>query len=175
MTNIYVDMDGVQAVYGFGDSVEEMAVPGYFLNRPAQENMIRVMKMLDQDPRFRVIVLSAVFSAEHNIRDKKAWLEAQGLGGIETCFVPLGENKADRTDKNEVNILIDDFSKNLFRWESSGDRYYGIKFINGGNGTRGSWHAAGGFSVSSTMPADRLYLAISGIASAVSEYSQNAV
>ena len=69
--NIYVDMDGVQAVYGVGDSVEKMSEVGYFRNRPAQENVIEFIKKLSADERFNVAILSAVFDDGHSKEEKK--------------------------------------------------------------------------------------------------------
>lgn len=165
--NIYVDMDGVQAVYGFGDSVEEMATPGYFRERPAQQNMVDTVRRLQGDQRYHVVVLSSVFSDRHSAQDKVWWLEEQGLGDVETCFVPCGERKCDYVEKEGVNILVDDFSRNLFEWESMGGNFHGIKFLNEKNGSCGSWFNAGGYSVNFNMTTDRLYNAITGLANAL--------
>ncbi|MCQ2538616.1 MAG: hypothetical protein MJ124_09470 [Lachnospiraceae bacterium] len=165
--NIYIDMDGVQAVYGFEDSLEDMYQPGYFRNRPSYENMIEVIKLLKEDPRYDVTVLSAVFPDGSNTADKQIWLKEQGLGDVAACFVPYGSVKADYADPERVNILIDDFSKNLFEWEDAGKNFYGIKFLNEGNGTNGTWDAAGGFTVNYRMPKERLHMAITGLADAI--------
>lgn len=165
--NIYIDMDGVQAVYGFGDSLEEMAAPGYFRERPAQQNMVETVQRLQDDDRYHVVVLSSVFSDRHSAKDKTEWLKAQGLGEVETCFVPCGMRKGDFVEKDGVNILVDDFSRNLFEWESMGRNFHGIKFLNEKNGSRGSWFNAGGFTVNFHMTPDRLFRAITGLAEAL--------
>ena len=162
--NIYVDMDGVIAEYGFGDSVEEMAAPGYFAGRPVCANAVEAVRMLDRDPRFNVFILSAVFADDHSIEEKSGWLRENGLGSVVSCFVPYGEKKGDYVEKSGINILVDDFSKNLFDWESMGPDFYGIKFTNAGNGCKGSWMERGGFTVSHRMTAEYIYLVISGIA-----------
>lgn len=54
--NIYVDMDGVQAVYGDGDTVEKMSEVGYFRNRPVQKNVIDFIKKISADERFYVAI-----------------------------------------------------------------------------------------------------------------------
>lgn len=164
--NIYVDMDGVQAVYGFGDSVEDMAVPGYFRDRPAHTNMVETVKRLDEDPRYHVVVLSSVFADEHSISDKQEWLDRQGLSQVEACFVPFGRSKVEYARKDEVNILIDDFSRNLMAWEAAGENYCGIKFLNEKNGSHGSWFERGGYTLSYRMTSDKLFTLISGIAAA---------
>ena len=60
-------------------------------------------------------------------------------------------------------ILVDDFSKNLREWVDTGDNFIGIKFMNGINGTKGTW---AGYLVSNKMSAAQLVNAITGIAKA---------
>ncbi len=162
--NVYVDMDGVQAVYGFEDSVEEMSRPGYFRNRPVHDNVIELMRKLEENPRFKVSVLSAVFEDSHSENDKKLWLEKQGLGDVSRIFVPYGENKADYVSHDGKNILIDDFSKNLFEWEQNGENFIGVKFLNEGNGTKGSWFRRGGYSLNMNMSSDKMFAVLKGVA-----------
>ena len=164
--NIYVDMDGVQAVYGFGDSVEEMSRPGYFRHRPMHENVIELMKLLRDAPEFEVYVLSAVFADDHSEADKRAWLDACGLNEVQAVFVPYGENKGDYVSHEGFNILIDDFSENLVAWERLGKNFVGVKFLNEGNGTRGSWFRRGGFSVNYNMSSEKILAVLQGIAHA---------
>ena len=155
--NIYIDMDGVQAVYGKGDTVEEMGKPGYFRSRPVQENVIELMQALNIDEHINLIILSSVFKDDHSAADKLMWLMEQDLGDVRVVFVPEGESKAEHAFTGGLNILIDDFSKNLFEWESKGPGYVGIKFLNGINGTKGSWVKRNGFTLDASMPADELY------------------
>ena len=61
---------------------------------------------------------------------------------------------------NKNWILIDDFSKNLHRWEAAGGT--GIKILNGINATKGTWT---GYSIPSCLSsmniADNIQLIIS--------------
>ena len=155
--NIYIDMDGVQAVYGKEDTVEQMGKPGYFRNRPVQENVVELMQALNIDEHINLVILSSVFKDDHSAADKLLWLIEQDLGDVRVCFVPEGESKADYAVTSGLNVLIDDFSKNLFEWESKGPGFVGIKFMNGINGTKGSWAKRNGLSLDASMPPEELY------------------
>lgn len=152
--NVYVDMDGVQAVYGAGDTVEEMSAVGYFRNRPVQKNVIDFIKMIDADERFNVAILSAVFDDDHSKEEKKQWLIENGLGGVDAIFTPCGACKADYIKTSGINILIDDYSKNLLEWEKQGKNFLGIKFDNGINGNIGKWKSRRGIVLSKEMSAE---------------------
>lgn len=152
--NVYVDMDGVQAVYGAGDTVEKMSAVGYFRNRPVQKNVIDFIKMIDADERFNVAILSAVFDDDHSKEEKKQWLIENGLGGVDAIFTPCGACKADYVKTSGMNILIDDYSKNLLEWESQGKNFLGIKFDNGINGNIGKWKSRRRLVLSKEMSAE---------------------
>ena len=155
--NIYIDMDGVQAVYGKNDTVEEMGQPGYFRNRPVQQNVIELIEALNIDEQINLIILSSVFRDDHSAADKLLWLMERDLGDVRVCFVPEGESKSDYAVTSGLNILIDDFSKNLFAWESKGPGFVGIKFLNGINGTNGTWAKRNGLTLDAALPAEELY------------------
>lgn len=152
--NVYVDMDGVQAVYGANDTVEKMAEVGYFLNRPVQKNVIDFIKKLSTDRRFNVAILSAVFDDDHSKEEKKQWLIENGLGGVDAIFTPCGARKGDYVKTEGLNILIDDYSKNLLEWENQGKNFLGIKFDNGINGKNGKWKNRRGIVLSKEMTAE---------------------
>ena len=155
--NIYIDMDGVQAVYGKVDTVEDMGKPGYFRNRPVQQNVIELIEALNIDEHINLIILSGVFKDDHSAADKLLWLLDRDLGDVRVCFVPEDESKADYAVTEGLNILIDDFSKNLFAWESKGPGFVGIKFMNGINGTKGTWAKRNGITLDASLPAEDLY------------------
>lgn len=157
--NIYVDMDGVQAVYGDGDTVEKMSEVGYFRNRPVQKNVIDFIKKISADERFYVAILSAVFDDDHSKEEKKQWLIENGLGGVDTIFTPCGACKADYIKTVGLNILIDDYSKNLLEWENQGKGFMGIKFDNGINGNIGKWKRRRGIVLNKEMsPEDMCWM-----------------
>ena len=155
--NVYVDMDGVQAVYGANDSVEKMSQVGYFRNRPVQQNVIDFIKLLNKDERFKVAILSAVFDDDHSKEEKKHWLIENGLGGVDAIFTPCGVCKANYVKTSGLNILIDDYTKNLIEWENQGRGFLGIKFDNGINGKNGKWKKRGGLVLRKKMSAEEMY------------------
>lgn len=80
--NIYVYMNGVQTVYGGNDNVEIISQVGYFRGRPAQQNVIDFIKLINKDERFNVAILSAVFDDGHSkkekIADHREWTGRRG-------------------------------------------------------------------------------------------------
>ena len=61
-------------------------------------------------------------------------------------------------DEADVNVLLDDYSRNLHEWKAEGN--IGCKFYNGINGTHGTWN---GYSVSSWMTAEQITAVITDI------------
>ena len=161
--NVYVDMDGVQAIYGKDDSLDKMSEIGYFRNRPVQKNVIEFIKMMVRDNRFNVAILSAVFEDEHSAKEKKQWLAENGLGGVDAMFTPCGVCKGKYVKTEGLNILIDDYSKNLFDWEDYGKNFMGIKFYNGINGKNGKWKSHGGMVMSKELSAREMYWMMQGV------------
>lgn len=91
-------------------------------------------------------ILSAVLGKQQ-CEDKVAWLKEQGLQNFTVNFVPYGTNKAVVTNDTDINILIDDLSKNLIEFCDKPNNY-GIKYYNSINGTKGTWEKFGGESLS---------------------------
>lgn len=153
LINVYIDMDGVQTVYDKSDTVEEMMQEGYFSSRQPHKEVIDFIKSLIKDDRYTVTVLSAVFTDSHSVLEKAIWLEEQGLSSVDKMFVPCGVPKSNYVKSEEMNILIDDFSKNLFEWENAGKNFFGIKFMNEANGENGTWRKHAGASLDYSMNA----------------------
>lgn len=160
---IYIDMDGVLAKWR-NVSVEETYEKGFFAGLTPEACIVEAVKTM-HDRGYAVSILSAVYQDGHSVDDKRSWLKDNGLGGIPGIFVPYGEKKADYLKKSpgSVSVLVDDFSKNLREWVDTGDNFIGIKFMNGINGTKGTW---AGYLVSNKMSAAQLVNAITGIAKA---------
>lgn len=156
---IYVDMDGVLAKWDQDASLEETYMPGFFLSRRPEYVMIEAVKCLVR-LGMDVRILSSAYNNGHAAVEKASWLKEYGLD-IPRCFVPYGEKKADYIDQENINILIDDYSKNLHQWKAEGN--IGFKFYNGINGNHGTWH---GYSVNNKMGAEEIAIAISSIAKA---------
>ena len=158
---IYFDMDGCLAVWAKATK-EELEAPGFFLTRDRQMNLINACRMLISFG-FDVHILTAVMDGSIPRSEKLMWLEFAGIDRRRCIFVPYGEKKEDYILNKEgcVNILVDDYSKNLHQWTGSGN--YGIKFRNGVNGSHGTWQGA---SIYHWMPSWLLFAAISFLAAA---------
>ncbi len=130
MAQIYVDMDGVLAVWNEKASEEETHEPGYFINREQELSSLSLVRIL-KDKGFDVQILSSVYEDDHSIEEKRKWLDNAGLSDIDAIFVPYGEKKDDYISPTGTPVLIDDYTKNLRSWEAAG--YIPIKFMNGIN------------------------------------------
>ncbi|MCR5354938.1 MAG: hypothetical protein K6E43_05075 [Lachnospiraceae bacterium] len=158
--NIYFDMDGVQTIYYKDEIVEDMMKPGYFLSRTPHFEMLDLIKLLLADDDFHVTILSAVFTDDHSAYEKAVWLDKHGLGMADVTFMPCGRCKSDYVSKDGLNILVDDFSKNLFDWENAGDNFIGVKYLNEINGTQGNWVKHSGRVIDYKMSAEEMYASI---------------
>ena len=139
--NINFDMDGVLAKWNQNASEEETHIGGYFISRDADEKAVALAKrFLNAIDRFyafglelTVTALSAVYTDEHSATEKDAWLNKVGLKDIKRLFIPYGEDKSKYIEQGEdvINVLIDDYGKNLRAWSNAG--YLAVKYYNGIN------------------------------------------
>ena len=154
---LYVDMDGCLAKWDTQASVEDTYETGYFLHREPQENLVEAVRIISTV--LPVCILSAVYTTGTAMADKERWLKEVGLGAVPRRFVPYGSPKHLYTDASGgPEVLIDDYSRNLHNWEQSGRT--GIKFLNGINGTHGTWH---GYTLDHQMDVPHLVRVITGI------------
>ena len=156
---IYIDMDGCIAKWNTEASIEDTFEPGYFASLEPDEGLINAVKMLADE--YDVAILSAVYQDNHSQGDKVTWLKKNGLGYLETIFVPYGESKQKFINHDFTSILIDDYSKNLEEWVLS-KNCFGIKYLNGINATKGQWN---GFMVSSRMNSKAIFTTVKGVVS----------
>lgn len=148
---LFWDLDGVCAKWNNEASLEETYMPGYFAHREYQWNAIWAMYGFAQaHPEIPTSILSHYYPNGHALADKHQWCDFMGYicalyypnANINRIFVPYGTSKYlfIEPSPNTVNILIDDYTKNLLEWEKAG--YSGIKFLNGINHTRRTWQGA---------------------------------
>lgn len=147
---ILFDMDGVLAKWNAA-SIEEVTAPGYFLNRELELKVAETMKrLIDRD--YDVYILTSVFNDNHSRSEKIKWLKnnCPFFDTGKVIFCVYGENKADAAEAQRDDILVDDYTPNLKAWTGTG-----IKFLNGINGTKGTWegYVISGNSSSSIMAA----------------------
>ena len=137
---LFVDMDGTLNYFEKSSSLEEITSEGYFFSRRPILDVVSAIRFLATNLPGRVCVLSSVFQDNHSIPEKKAWLEMYMPEIEKAIFVPYGTSKADFIENmlgrnlNELDFLLDDFSKNLHEWTGTG-----IKLYNDINGTKGTW------------------------------------
>lgn len=144
-TKFFIDMDGVLAKWRQAASLSEVGQRGYFLNLEVELTLVEVVLELVRQG-YSVSILSHVFG-ESAASEKTSWLNKCGLGHIHRTFVPYGEPKSDYVDNHSAkNILLDDYTKNLVKWEEEGN--IGVKLYNGVNGNNGTWK---GHSISLEM------------------------
>ncbi len=84
---------------------------------------IRYIKMLEKDGTYKLYILTTVNSL-NEIEAKVNYIRKFGLN-IPIISVPKGVNKNELVDAKD-NILVDDYSGNLYPWENAGG--IGVKF-----------------------------------------------
>ena len=157
--NFFIDMDGVLAKWRQAASLSEVGQKGYFLNLEVELTLVEVVLELVRQGYY-VSILSHVFG-ESAASEKTSWLKRCGLGHIHRTFVPYGEPKTNYIDSNDnhKNILLDDYTKNLVKWEEKGN--VGVKLYNGVNGNNGTWK---GHSISLEMSFEDIITTLVAIA-----------
>lgn len=139
---LFVDMDGVLAVFKPVDTMETLYEKGYFANLAPQKNVVDVIEYLDAlESDIEVFVLSAYLSdSKYALTEKIAWLDKYlpGIDAEHRLFVPCGTDKkmAVPDGLSPDDFLLDDYTKNLLDWDPPG---HGVKLLNGINHTRGTW------------------------------------
>lgn len=159
---LYWDLDGVCAKWNTKASIEDTYMPGYFANRAYQWNVIWAMyQIAHEHPEIEVNILSHYYMNGCALADKQTWCNymdnvctvSYPNANIGRIFVPYGLSKYlfINQKENTVNILIDDYTKNLLEWNNAGReasnieanaQFAGIKFLNGINHTRRTWVGA---------------------------------
>lgn len=140
---IFIDMDGVLCEYRLDVSVEDMKKEGFFRALRPRGKTVSAVRALIEQGITDVFVLSAVFpeTREKSIAEKNAWLD-EHLPEIDyehRLFPLCGTSKADAIkDFSPDDILMDDYSSNLFAWVLAGGK--GIKLLNEVNGKNGTFH-----------------------------------
>lgn len=142
--NLFIDMDGVLAVYHKNTS-KHMYTKGFFLNRPVIKHMMNLSKLLIGTNDYEVYILSSVINSPYCVPEKNMWLEKYipEIKQENRIFVPYGQVKAEFVAtkvnlENSVNVILDDYTNNLVKWKVPGA--LPIKVLNGINNTNGTWH-----------------------------------
>lgn len=140
----FVDLDGTAAVWNAAGEYEDLFKEGYFLNLRPHENVVKGVKRL-YECGLDVYVLSAYLTeSRFALREKNAWVETYlpFVDKRNRLFVPQNMSKPNYVsaligELDNKYILLDDYSKNLHEWQAANG--FGIKLMNGLNGTVGTW------------------------------------
>ena len=141
---LFVDMDGVLAVFRPVNQLEKLYERKYFLELPPQSEVIRAVKELIRMGEYEVYILSAVLSdSRYALEEKNLWLDMY-LPEVpieRRLFPSCGTDKKQAIEGGvkSTDVLIDDYTKNLLQWDPPGS---GLKLLNGINHTRGTWKGA---------------------------------
>ena len=138
---VYFDMDGTIAKWR-DVPVEESRNPGYYLNLEPEVELLSFVRAEIEYGK-NIYILSSYYTDTRALLEKKKWLDKflPEIDSAHCLFVPYGENKAKfivsmlHREMSEKDVLIDDHTPNLQRWEISGGT--GIKWLNGINGKNG--------------------------------------
>lgn len=157
---IFFDLDGVLAVWQYAP-LEEVAKVGYFSALPEQENVVKAFRLMGAYTDIMLYILSSVFVDGHSEADKRKWVSAHlSLPEEQQIYCPYGQEKAMALEKiggvEQVDVLVDDFSRNLRSWPG-----ISVKLYNGINGTKGTWD---GYSIRASMKPELLARQIYAIA-----------
>ena len=148
--NLFVDMDGTVAKFYYKKNyLEKMYEKGYFETLPLYAIAKEIDAFANKDTCVEVFILSACVNSPYCEDEKVAWLLANipNINPKNFIFTKVGQNKADIITarlndfvNDKVNILLDDYTKNLEDWEESCvPNAVGIKFLNGMNDTTKTW------------------------------------
>ena len=146
--NLFVDMDGTIAKFYYKKNcLEKMYEEGYFANLPPYAIANKLNAFASKDTCVRVYILSACVESKYCESEKIEWLlkYMPNIEPTQYIFTKIGESKVDKAkaiveDFSEcVNILLDDYTKNLEQWQAKDMLCMGVKFINGINDTTKTW------------------------------------
>ena len=134
----FVDMDGVLAKWE-NVSIEETHEAGYFASREADDDAIELVgelkKRSSEECDVEVKILTSTYEDDHSEAEKRNWVVAEKIPvpQEDIICVPYGKDKFEYVEEKEgiLNVLIDDYGKNLKAWEDHG--FFAVKYYNGIN------------------------------------------
>jgi 5'(3')-deoxyribonucleotidase len=140
--NLFLDMDGTLAkFYANPNYMEKMFEPNYFATLKPYAIVDTIKEIIKEMPIIKVMVLSACVDTEYCEEEKQIWLDhyLPEIPQENRAFCKVGEDKTDLArllvGKDDINILLDDYSVNLEQWQAQG--WVAIKYVNGINDKQG--------------------------------------
>lgn len=146
--NLFVDMDGTIAKFYYKKNyLEKMYEKDYFRTLPPYAIAKQINEFAKQVSCVQVYILSACVESDYCESEKFQWLleNMPNLNPNNFIFTKVGESKVDkaraRVDnfKDNINILLDDYTLNLEQWQQADMLCVGVKFLNGLNDTTKQW------------------------------------
>lgn len=141
--NLFLDMDGTLAkFYANPNYMEKMFEPNYFATLKPYAIVDTIKEIIKEMPIVKVMVLSACVDTDYCEEEKQIWLDhyLPEIPQENRAFCKVGEDKTDLArllvGKDDINILLDDYSVNLEQWKAQG--WVAIKFVNGMNDKKGN-------------------------------------
>ena len=115
----------------------------WILYRPGTGNRIIGFFKCCSEGRQKYEYIILILYRYQSLLEKKKWLDKYlpGISSSHCLFVPYGKNKAEFVETmlhrklGKMDILVDDHTPNLTRWETAGGT--GVKWLNGINGKNG--------------------------------------
>jgi len=143
MGRLFGDMDGSFAEWKPVTAFEDLYEEGYFRTLKAHDALVLAFRAVITSEGVEGFINSHYLQdSKYALKEKNSWVDEQlpeiprhnrifsSCGINKTKYVPGGIKPND--------ILIDDYTPNLREWEAAGGT--GIKFMNGINGTKGTWN-----------------------------------
>lgn len=142
---IFVDMDGTLAEWKTATAFEDLFEEGYFKSLMPHSNVVLALKSLIGEKGIEGFIDSHYLQdSRYALKEKNEWVDSMlpEIPRANRIFSPCGTDKSVHVPGGvkSTDILIDDYSPNLRIWEAAGGT--GIKFMNGINGTKGTWSGA---------------------------------
>lgn len=141
---LYVDMDGVLAVFCQGATQEELTSVGYFKNREPDLRVISAIRYIATNyaDEVEIYTLSSVYNDDHSREEKTEWVRnyLPFVKEENILFSTYGsQDKSEAIpDPSPTDMLLDDHTPNLRKWHG-----VSVKYLNGINGNGKSGRFSG--------------------------------
>lgn len=139
---IFVDMDGTLAEWKSSSTMEDLYEKDYFFNLQPHIELINAINQICLLPEYDIYISSTYFTdSKYAEKEKRLWIPKYlpYITPKNIILMPVGSNKAKFVPEGirHDDVLIDDYTNNLFDWTEAGGQ--AVKFMNGINHTKKRW------------------------------------